>query len=224
MIQALLDFLRTLTTPERLIHLLSTVLSGWLGYAALSGIVFAETGLLVGFVLPGDSLLFTIGVVAGAGELNLAIIMVLLICACLLGDWSGYLLGRRTGPAIFNRPDSRFFKQEYLQRTHAFYEKHGGKTIIYAKFVPIVRTFAPFVAGVGKMRYSRFLSFDVFGAIGWVISMTVLGYLLGEVGIVRRNFEKFVLLVIFVSLLPVIMQVIKAKLQRKPAANATVGS
>src|SRR5215472_338508 len=200
MLHALIDFLRTLTTPDRLIHLLSTVITGWWGYAMLSGIVFAETGLLVGFVLPGDSLLFTIGVVAGAGQLNIVVIMLLLAAACLLGDWSGYHLGRRTGPAIFSRPDSRFFKQEYLQRTASFYEKHGGKTIIYAKFVPIVRTFAPFVAGVGNMRYARFLSFDIFGGIGWVCSMTILGYLLGEVALVRRNFEKFVLLVIFVSL------------------------
>src|ERR1700736_669743 len=165
MLHSLLDFLRALTTPERLIQLLSTVVSGWLGYAMLAGIVFAETGLLVGFVLPGDSLLFTIGVVAGAGELNLVVIMLLLICASLLGDWCGYLLGRRAGPAIFNRPDSRFFKREHLQRTKAFYEKHGGKTIIYAKFVPIIRTFAPFVAVFANMRYSRFLSFDLFGAI-----------------------------------------------------------
>jgi len=212
MIHALLDFLQTLTNPERLIQLLSTVMSGWAGYAMLTGIVFAETGLLVGFVLPGDSLLFTIGVVAGAGELNLVVIMLLLICACMLGDWSGYLLGRRAGPAIFNRPDSRFFKQEHLQRTKAFYEKHGGKTIIYAKFVPIIRTFAPFVAGVANMPYLRFLSFDIFGGVGWVFSMTILGYLLGEVAIVRRNFEKFVLLIIFVSLLPVIIHAVRAKL------------
>ncbi len=214
MIHSLLDFLRTLTTPERLIELLSTVVSGWLGYAMLSGIVFAETGLLVGFVLPGDSLLFTVGVVVGAGQLNLALILLLLSCACLLGDWSGYLLGRRAGPAIFKRKDSRFFKQEYLQRTQAFYDKHGGKTIIYAKFVPIIRTFAPFVAGVANMPFRRFLAFDIFGGIGWVFSMTILGYLLGEVGLVRRNFEKFVLLIIFVSLLPIISQVLKAKFQR----------
>jgi len=216
MIHTLLDFLRTLTTPDRLIHLLSTALSGWLGYAMLTGVVFAETGLLVGFVLPGDSLLFTIGVVAGAGQLNLVVIMLLLMCACLIGDWCGYLLGRRAGPAIFNRPDSRFFKQEHLQRTHAFYEKHGGKTIIYAKFVPIIRTFAPFVAGVAKMRYSRFLSFDIFGAIGWVFSMTILGYLLGEVPFVRRHFEKFVLLVIFVSILPMLTHALRARFQTKP--------
>jgi membrane-associated protein len=216
MIHWLLDFLRILTTPERLIQLLSTVLTGWLGYATLSAIVFAETGLLVGFVLPGDSLLFTIGVVAGAGQLNLAAIMLLLTCACMLGDWCGYLLGRRAGPAIFNRPDSRFFKQEHLRRTEAFYEKHGGKTIIYAKFVPIIRTFAPFVAGVAKMRYTRFLSFDIFGGTGWVCSMTVLGYLLGEVPLVRRNFEKFVLLVIFISMLPLFTHALRAKFSRKP--------
>jgi len=217
MIHALLDFLRTLTTPERLIEFLSTVVSGWWGYAMLTAIVFAETGLLVGFVLPGDSLLFTIGVVVGAGQLNLALILVLLSCACLLGDWSGYLLGRRAGPAIFKRKDSRFFKQEYLQRTQAFYDKHGGKTIIYAKFVPIIRTFAPFVAGVANMPFRRFLAFDIFGGVGWVFSMTILGYFLGEVAIVRRNFEKFVLLIIFVSLLPIITQVLKAKLQRTSA-------
>lgn len=216
MLQAALDFLKALTTPERLIQLLSTVVSGWLGYAMLAAIVFTETGLLFGFVLPGDSLLFTIGVVAGAGQLNLFIIALVLICACLVGDWSGYLLGRRAGPAIFNRPDSRFFKQEYLKRTEAFYEKHGGKTIVYAKFVPIIRTFAPFVAGVANMRFSRFLSFDVFGAIGWVSSMTALGYALGEIPVVRRNFEKFVLLVIFVSLLPVITHAVRARFERKP--------
>src|SRR5271163_2998374 len=217
MIHSLLDFLRTLTTPERLIQLLSTVMSGWLGYAMLTAIVFAETGLLVGFVLPGDSLLFTIGVVAGAGQLNLIIVMLLLASACLLGDWCGYLLGRRAGPAIFNRPDSRFFKQEHLQRTHAFYEKHGGKTIIYAKFVPVIRTFAPFVAGVGNMRYRRFISFDVFGAAGWVVSMTVLGYLLGQIPLLQRNFEKFVLLVVLISVLPMLLQAVKGLSQRKPA-------
>jgi membrane-associated protein len=220
MIHVLLDFLRTLTTPERLIQLLSTAMSGWLGYAMLTAIVFAETGLLVGFVLPGDSLLFTIGVVAGAGGLNLPVIMLLLICATMLGDWSGYLLGRRAGPAIFNRPDSRFFKQEHLQRTQAFYDRHGGKTIIYAKFVPIIRTFAPFVAGVANMRYMRFLSFDIFGGIGWVVSMTILGYLLGEVAIVRRNFEKFVLLIIFVSLLPVIVHAARARFGTVPSNRA----
>jgi membrane-associated protein len=217
MLHAALDFLRTLTTPDRLIHLLSTVLYGWLGYVTLAAIVFTETGLLVGFVFPGDSLLFTIGVVAGAGQLNMTVMIVLLIVACLAGDWCAYLLGRRTGPAIFNRPDSRFFRQEHLQRTNAFYAKHGGKTIIYAKFVPVVRTFAPFVAGVANMRYRNFLTFDVFGATGWVISMTVLGSLLGRIPFVQRNFEKFVLLVVLVSLLPVMLHAVQGLRSRKPA-------
>jgi membrane-associated protein len=217
MIHALLDFIRTLTTPDRLIHLLSTVLSGWLGYATLTAIVFAETGLLFGFIFPGDSLLFTIGVVAGAGQLNLTVIIILLIAACLAGDWCGYLIGRRTGPAIFDRPDSRFFKQEYLTRTNAFYAKHGGKTIVYAKFVPVIRTFAPFVAGVANMRYRSFVTFDVFGAIGWVMSMTLLGVLLGRIPVVQHNFEKFVLLVILVSLSPMILHALQAMRRSKPA-------
>jgi len=217
MIHTLLDFLRTLTTPDRLIHLLSTVLYGWLGYVTLAAIVFAETGLLVGFVFPGDSLLFTIGVVAGAGQLNLTIMIVLLIVACLAGDWCGYLLGRRTGPAIFSRPDSRLFKQEYLQRTNAFYAKHGGKTIIYAKFVPVVRTFAPFIAGVANMRYRDYVTFDIFGAVGWVISMTVLGSLLGRIPFVQRNFEKFVLLVVLISILPMIVHAVQGMRKAKPA-------
>src|SRR5579884_2037777 len=179
MLHQAIEFLRSLTDPDKLIHLLSTVVTGWYSYLLLAGLGFCETGLLVGFVLPGDSLLFTIGVVCGAGQLEVAAIIVVLICACMLGDFSGYLLGRRAGVAVFQRPDSRFLKQEHLRRTKAFYEKHGGKTIIYAKFVPIVRTFAPFVAGVGDMGYRRFASFDIFGAIGWVCSMTTLGYFLG---------------------------------------------
>ncbi|HUQ93733.1 MAG TPA: VTT domain-containing protein [Bryobacteraceae bacterium] len=202
MIEPLLEFFRTLTTPEKLIQLLSTVLGGPLGYLALAAIVFAETGLLVGLFLPGDSLLFTVGVVAGAGQLNLVLIMAVLIAAAVIGDGVGYYLGRRAGPAIFSRPDSRFFKQEHLRQTRAFYEKHGGKTIIYARFVPIVRTFAPFIAGVGQMRYSRFLSFNIFGGIGWVVSMTMLGYMLGNVPIVRRHFDKVVVGIVLVSVLP----------------------
>jgi len=217
MIDALLDFLRILTTPERLIHLLTTVLQGWLGYALLFGVVFAETGLLVGFFLPGDSLMFTIGVVAGAGYLNIFWVNVLLMAAAIIGDAAGYHLGRRTGPRIFSQPDSRFFHQEHLRRTKAFYEKHGGKTIIYARFVPIIRTFAPFVAGVAEMGYLRFLSFNVFGGIGWVFSLTMLGYALGNVPLVRRHFEKAILLIIFISVLPVLREVWRSR-RKKTAA------
>jgi membrane-associated protein len=206
MLDALLEFLRTLTNPDKLIQLLSTVLGGPLGYAMLFGVVFAETGLLMGFFLPGDSLLFTVGVVAGAGKLDIVLINLVLMVAAVVGDGVGYYLGRKTGPAIFSRPDSRFFKQEYLQRTRAFYEKHGGKTIIYARFVPIVRTFAPFVAGVGQMSYPRFLSFNVFGGIGWVFAMTMLGYFLGGVPIVQRHFEKVILGIIFISVMPIVIE------------------
>ena len=217
MIQALLEFLRTLTTPERLIHLLSTVLTGWYGYAALCGIVFSETGLLIGFFLPGDSLLFTVGVVAGAGQLNIVAINILLMISAVAGNATGYSLGRRAGPRVFNRPDSLLFKQEHLRKTQAFYEKHGGKTIVYAQFVPIIRTFAPFVAGIARMKYLRFASFNVFGAIGWVFSMTMLGYTLGSVPFVRRHFEKAIILIIFLSLLPIMAEYAKSRLRKKTA-------
>jgi len=201
-----LEVWRSLTDPDQLIHLLTQVLTGWLGYGLLAFIVFAETGLLVGLFLPGDSLLFTVGVVCGAGDLDIVAISALLVIASIAGDQSGYFLGRRTGPAIFSRPDSRIFKQEYVTRTQAFYAKHGGKTLIYAKFAPIVRTFAPFMAGVGRMPYRRFISFNIFGGLGWVLSMTLAGYYLGEVPLIRKNFEKVVLLIVFVSLLPLAIQ------------------
>jgi membrane-associated protein len=210
----LLDWIRTLTSPDKLLQVLAPLFASWLGYAVLFAIVFAETGLLVGFFLPGDSLLFLVGTVAGAGHLNIVTINIVLMAAAILGDTFGYLLGRKTGPVIFSRPDSRLFRREHVERTRVFYEKHGGKTIIYARFVPIIRTFAPFVAGVGKMDYLRFLSFNIFGGVGWVFAMTMLGYLLGEVPLVKRHLEKVVLLVIFVSVLPVIAEAVKA--YRKP--------
>src|SRR5277367_3998182 len=211
MLGTLLDVWRSLTDPDRLIHLLTQVLTGWLGYALLASVVFAETGLLVGLFLPGDSLLFTVGVVCGAGDLDIVKICALLVVVSILGDQSGYFLGYRTGPKIFSRPDSRFFKQEYVRRTQAFYEKHGGKTLIYAKFVPIVRTFAPFMAGVGRMRYSRFLSFNIVGGIGWVLSMTLAGYNLGAVPIIRRNFEKVVIGIVVVSVLPMVIHYLRSR-------------
>jgi membrane-associated protein len=210
MIGSLLDFLRSLTNPDRLIHLLSTLLAGWIGYTALAGIVFAETGLLLGFFLPGDSLLFTVGVVSGAGELNIIWINAALMAAALIGDSTGFFLGRNTGPRIFTRPDSRFFKQQYVTRTREFYERYGGKTIILARFVPVIRTFAPFMAGVSGMPYRRFLSFSIFGSIGWVFAMTILGYKLGSIPFVRTHFDQVVLLIIFLSLLPTLKEGWKA--------------
>ena len=217
MVHAILDFLRALTDPERLIQLLSGILAGWLGYALLFAIVFSETGLLVGFFLPGDSLLFTVGVVAGAGDLNIVIVNLVLMAAAMTGDSTGFWLGRMTGPRIFDRPDSRLFKRQHLERTQRFYEKHGGKTIIYARFVPIIRTFAAFVAGVARMPYLRFLPFSICGGIGWVFFMTILGYKLGKVPFVRQHFDKVVLLIIAISLIPAITEFIKSR--RAPAGS-----
>lgn len=215
MIETILEFMKTLWIPERLIPFLSSVLTSWIGYAMLFGVVFAETGLLVGFIFPGDSLLFTVGVVAGAGEANVVALCLTMMVAAILGDQSGYFIGHRTGPSIFKRPDSRFFKQEYIRQTQQFYDKHGGKTLIYAKYVPIVRTFAPFMAGVGRMPYFRFLRFNIFGGIGWVLSMTLLGYYLGEIPIVRRHFEKVVLGIIVISVMPVVVHAYKARFGAK---------
>lgn len=211
MIQQLFDLYRSLTNPDRLINLLGTLLSGWLGYAAMFAVVFSETGLLVGFFLPGDSFLFTIGVVAGAGALNIVTVNILLMTAAMLGDSTGYFLGRQTGPRIFSRPDSRLFKQEYVTRTKAFYDRYGGKTITFARFVPIVRTFAAFIAGVGQMPYSRFLPYSVCGGVGWVFLCTMLGYFLGSIPLVKQNFDKAIILIILLSLMPTVIEVIKAR-------------
>jgi membrane-associated protein len=211
------EFIRSLTNPDQLIHLLSTVMTGWVGYVVLFTVVFAESGLLVGFFLPGDSLLFTVGVVAGAGKLEMGTMICILAFASILGDGIGFLLGSSIGYRLFSKAHSRIFRREYLERTHAFYERHGGKTIIYAKFVPIIRTFAAFIAGVGKMRYARFLAFNVIGAVGWVTSMITLGYLLGGIPVIRQNFEKVVLAIIAISLIPVGLQV----LGKRKVPNAT---
>ena len=212
--QLALEVWRSLTNPDQLIQLLSRVITGWYGYALLAGIVFAETGLLVGIFLPGDSLLFTVGVVAGAGGLDIVTICAMLVAASIAGDQAGYFLGHRTGPRIFSRPDSRLFKQEYVTRTQEFFARHGGKTLIYAKFVPIVRAFAPFMAGVGRMPYLRFVSFNVIGGVAWVISMTLAGYYLGAIPFIRSNFEKVVIAIVVVSVLPVLLQLLNSRKAR----------
>ncbi len=209
MIHQIIQLYRSLTNPDELSQLLHTLLAGWLGYAAMFAVVFSETGLLVGFFLPGDSFLFTIGVVAGLGALDIVQVNVLLMTAAMIGDSTGYLLGRQTGPRIFSRKDSRFFKQEYITRTKAFYDRYGGKTIVLARFVPIVRTFAAFIAGVGQMPYLRFLPYSICGGIGWVFFMTMLGYELGGIPIVKRNFDKAIILVVLLSLLPTFIRAIR---------------
>lgn len=218
MIAEFVHFVRSLTDPNQLIQLLSTVLSGWTGYAFLFLVVFAESGMLIGFFLPGDSLLFTVGVVAGAGKLPIGAMIAMLAAASILGDGTGFFLGSTLGYSLFQKQNSRIFRREYVDRTHAFYERHGGKTIVYAKFVPIIRTFAAFVAGVAKMRYRRFLAFNVFGAIGWVTIMILSGYLLGNIPVIRQNFEKVVLLIIVVSLIPAGLHVLKSRKKPQPVA------
>jgi len=215
LIQQLIDFIHSLTDPDKLIGLLSTVLTGWEAYVVLFLIVFAESGMLIGFFLPGDSMLFTVGVVAGAGKLPVGSTIALLTVASILGDGCGFWLGSTLGYSLFQK--SRIFRREHLDRTHEFYEQHGGKTIIFAKFLPIIRTFAAFVAGIGKMRYLRFLLFNVVGAAGWVTSMITLGYLLGNIPVVRRNFQTFVIAIIVVSLLPAVSQALKTR-KKAPAA------
>jgi membrane-associated protein len=172
------------------------------GLSVITAIVFAETGLMVGFFLPGDSLLFTAGALAAQASFSIWTLNLVLIAAAILGDTVGYWIGRKTGPALFNRPKSLFFNPEHLRRAHDFYEKHGGKTIILARFMPIVRTFAPVVAGMGRMDYPRFVFFNVFGGVGWVVSMTLAGYFLGQVPFVQRHFEAVIIGIIFLSILP----------------------
>src|SRR5580704_2569688 len=217
---AIIDFLKSLYNAERLLELARTLLASSLGLAGLFGIVFAETGLLVGFFLPGDSLLFSVGFASGAVGLNLYWLSGMLMCAAILGDNIGYLLGFHSGPRIFRRPKSRFFHPDHLRRTKVFYEKYGARAIVYARFIPIIRTCTPFVSGVAQMPYPRFLVFSLLGGTLWIGAMMTLGYQLGQVPMVRRNFEKAVLGVIFISLLPMFSEVFKAWRGRAAAARA----
>lgn len=187
----------------------------WL-YAILFLIVFVETGLVVMPLLPGDSLLFAAGALAAnpANEFSIFILIPLLIAAALLGDNTNYYIGSRIGVRIFDLK-WKLLKREYLDQTHAFYEKHGGKTLIMARFVPIVRTFAPFAAGLGTMGYRKFIGYCISGAILWVCSISIAGYLLGSNEWVMKNFEKVVLGIIFISICPMIYQVIKSKFSKK---------
>ena len=180
----------------------------WGGYSVLVAIVFAETGLLAGFFLPGDSLLVTAGLVAAVGgALNIWALILVLSLAAIAGDTTGYWIGRHFGPRIFNREDSFFFHKDHLARTRHFYEKYGAKTIVIARFVPIVRTFAPTVAGVGRMAYRRFLAYNVLGGIAWVMSMTLVGYLLGRsVPDIEKKIHWVILVVIVLSFLPIVRE------------------
>ena len=185
------------------------------GLTAMTAIIFAETGLMIGFFLPGDSLLVTAGVFAATGQLNIWTLNALLIVAAIAGDTVGYWFGRRVGPALFKRPRSLLFNPDHLKRAHDFYEKHGGKTIIIARFMPVIRTFAPIVAGMGEMHYRRFLSFNVFGGLFWVISMTGIGYFLGKIPGVREHIEVVIIIVVFLSILPGIIAFARERFKNK---------
>ncbi len=186
--------------------------------------VFSETGLMVGFFLPGDSLLVTAGIVAAAGSLNIYVLVPLLICAAILGNGTGYFIGSRAGKALYSRPDSFFFRREHLVKTHEFYERHGGKTIILAQFMPIARTFAPVVAGAAGMSYRNFASFNVIGAVCWISSMTLVGFFLGQlVPDIDKHIDIVVVIVVFLSLLPGIISVARATLRNRAAARQVDG-
>jgi len=206
-----IEFLKSCYNAERLLAMVRSLLSSPLGMAGLFAIVFAETGLLVGFFLPGDSLLFSVGVASGATQYNVYLVAALLMCAAIIGDNVGYFLGYHAGPHIFSRPKSKFFHPAHLQRTKDFYDKYGPRAIVYARFVPIVRTCTPFIAGVAQMRYSRFLLFSLFGGVFWIAFMTTLGYQLGRVAFVQRNFEKVVLGIIVLSLVPAVLEARKKR-------------
>ena len=180
-------------------------------YLILFLVVFCETGLVVAPFLPGDSLLFAVGTFAAAGALDLGVTLALLSVAAIAGDTVNYAIGSRVGPRVFTRKDVRFLNREYLDRTHRFYERYGAKTIVIARFVPIVRTFAPFVAGIGEMSYGRFALYNVAGALLWVIALTGGGYLFGNIPVVRQNFTLVVFAIIALSVLPAIVEVLRQR-------------
>lgn len=196
------------------------------GYLLIFAIVFAESGLLIGFFLPGDSLLFTAGMFAAGTfedklpnvQFNIWVLCLGVIIAAVAGDQVGYLFGRKAGPALFSRPDSRFFKQEHLEKAQGFFEHHGPRAIVLARFVPIVRTFCPIVAGAGQMEYGTFVRFNVVGGFLWGVGVTLLGYFLGNVPLIADNIEIALLMVVAVSLIPIAIEVIKSRRAKKAHA------
>jgi len=188
-------------------------------YAILFLVIFCETGLVVTPFLPGDSLLFAAGTIASSGELNVHAIFLLLLTAAIIGDTVNYHIGYFLGPKFLEKNKSRFLKKEYLDRTHQYFEKYGGKTIIIARFVPIIRTFAPFLAGIGSMSYRHFISYNVIGALLWVSLFTYAGYFFGKIPIVEKNFTLVILAIILISVMPAVIEVIRAKRQAKKSGS-----
>ena len=206
------EFFRTVYNVPELIRL------G--GLVGLVVVVFAETGLMIGFFLPGDSLLVTAGLFAAKGDLDIVWMNVALCAAAIIGDATGYWIGYRAGKALYSRPNSLLFRRDHLIKTHEFYERHGGKTIVIARFMPILRTFAPVVAGAAEMTYRRFAIYNIAGGIGWVLSMTLTGYFLGRaVPDLEKHIHIVVAVVIFLSLLPALIAWARAKMQARPAGG-----
>jgi membrane-associated protein len=196
----------------------------WGGYVGLFVIIFAETGLLIGFFLPGDSLLVTAGLFASRGQMDIVLLNVLLCIAAVAGDATGYFIGLRTGHALYNRPQSRFFRRDHLIKTKEFYEKYGGITIVLARFMPFARTFAPVVAGIGEMKYRRFALFNIAGGVGWVISMTLIGYLLGRsIPGIERYIEYVIAIIVFLSVLPMLVKYLQHRMKSKSGASSDAG-
>ena len=184
-------------------------------YAILFLVIFVETGFVVMPFLPGDSLLFAAGTFAALGSFKVGWLILALSAAAIIGDTVNYWIGHYVGPKVFSREKARFFKKEHLDRTHAFYEKHGGKTIIIARFVPIIRSFAPFVAGIGRMSYGRFLAFNVIGGVGWVVLLVGAGYFFGNIPFVKKNFSLAILAIILISTVPIVTEYLRHR-KRKP--------
>jgi len=183
-------------------------------YVIMFLIIFCETGLVVTPFLPGDSLLFALGTFAAKGDLDVYVLFGILTAAAIIGDSVNYAIGKYIGPKVFRYEDSFFFKKEYLERTHNFYEKHGGKTIVLARFIPIIRTFAPFVAGMGTMNYPHFLFYNVFGALSWISLFLAAGYKFGEMPFVQENFFLVIVAIIILSILPGVVEYIRNRLQK----------
>jgi membrane-associated protein len=189
-------------------------------YVIVFVVIFCETGLVVTPILPGDSLLFTLGALAALGSLHIEVLLVLLSIAAIAGDSVNYSIGHFIGPKVFSYEDSRFFKKKYLQRTHDFYEKHGGKTIIIAQFMPIIRTYAPFVAGVGAMTYSKFILFNITGCISWVCICLLSGYFFGNIPVVKNNFSIVIVAIVIISVMPGFIAYFRQKFLDRRKATA----
>jgi membrane-associated protein len=199
-----------LLDPEKLLTTVGTI--------GLLAVIFAESGLLIGFFLPGDSLLFTAGLFAAQGRLNLAVILVGCFVAAVAGDQVGYAFGHRVGPSLFKRPDSRLFKQEHVEKAQSYFDRYGSKTIVLARFVPIVRTFAPIVAGVGTMRYRTFISFNVIGGLLWTQGIILLGYFLGNVDWIHEHLELAILGIVALSIVPIVVEALRARAETRRGA------